>query len=82
MRSVFVVAPFDGGWCVKIEETGEVLFFAVGGEAERRAQALAVEARRRGRGGEVRVHARDGALIGRWVDGVRQIVEPPLEAAA
>jgi len=27
MTSVFDVSPFDGGWCVKIADTGEVLFF-------------------------------------------------------
>ena len=81
MRSVFVVAPFDGGWCVKIEDTGEVLFFTAGGAAERRAQALAAEARRRGHGGEVRIHARDGHMVGCWIDGVRQ-APPALDAAA
>jgi hypothetical protein len=39
MASMFDVSPFDGGWCVKIADTGEVLFF----EARRRAIA---EARR------------------------------------
>ena len=33
MASIFDVSPFDGGWCVKIADTGEVLFFT----ARRRA---------------------------------------------
>ena len=37
MASVFDVSPFDGGWCVKIADTGEVLFF----DARRRAIAQA-----------------------------------------
>ena len=37
MASVFDVSPYDGGWCVKIADTGEVLFF----DARRRAIAQA-----------------------------------------
>jgi hypothetical protein len=36
MTSVFHVAPFDGRWCVKISDTGEVLFFETGSEANAR----------------------------------------------
>jgi hypothetical protein len=28
MACIFEVKPFDGGWCVKICDTGEVLFFS------------------------------------------------------
>jgi len=28
MTSLFDVSPYDGGWCVKIADTGEVLFFS------------------------------------------------------
>ncbi|WP_454718841.1 hypothetical protein [Caulobacter segnis] len=37
MASVFDVSPYDGGWCVKIADTGEVLFF----DSRRRAIAQA-----------------------------------------
>lgn len=37
MACVFEVTPYDGGWCVKITDTGELLFFA----ARRRAVAEA-----------------------------------------
>jgi hypothetical protein len=65
MTAAYVVSPFDGGWCLKISQTGEVMFFPTGGEAERRARALAgVDP-----GPEVWIHGRDGRLIGRWLDG-------------
>jgi len=41
MTCVFHVSPFDGGWGVKICDTGEVLFSKTGGEAERQARRLA-----------------------------------------
>lgn len=37
MACMFEVSPYDGGWCVKITDTGEVLFFP----ARRRALAEA-----------------------------------------
>lgn len=37
MSCTFEVSPYDGGWCVKITDTGEVLFFP----ARRRALAEA-----------------------------------------
>ena len=72
MTCVFHVSPFDGGWCVKICNTGELLFFKTGGEAERQARKLA--AAHLG-SSEVRVHDREGRRIGRWVDGV-SVLEP------
>jgi len=41
MASVLHVLPYDGGWCVKIAETGEVLFFSARRRAIARAAALA-----------------------------------------
>jgi hypothetical protein len=67
MSAAYVVSPFDGGWCLKIASTGEVLFFQTGGEAERRAKALAGLDPQ----SEIWVHARDGRLIGRWTGGGR-----------
>ncbi len=66
MTCVFHVAPFDGGWCVKICDTGEVLFFKTGGEAERQARRLS--ALHPGPS-EVQVHDRLGRRVGRWIDG-------------
>jgi hypothetical protein len=65
MTCIFHVSPFDGGWCVKICETGEVLFFKTGGEAERQARRLAAAYPGPS---EVRVHDRQGRPIGRWID--------------
>jgi hypothetical protein len=77
MTCVFHVSPFDGGWCVKICNTGELLFFKTGGEAERQARKLA--AAHLGPS-EVRVHDREGRRIGRWVDGV-SVLEPASTSA-
>ncbi|WP_395443308.1 DUF2188 domain-containing protein [Caulobacter sp. UC70_42] len=66
MTCIFHVSPFDGGWCVKICDTGEVLFFKTGGEAERQARRLAAAYPGPS---EVRVHDREGRRIGRWIDG-------------
>lgn len=74
MRSVFVVSPFDGGWCVKVASTGEVMFFETGGQAERRARALAAEARAHLGEAEVWIHDRTGRLLGRWIDDRYEIV--------
>lgn len=41
MASVLDVSPFDGGWCVKIADTGEVLFFSARRRAIAQAKALA-----------------------------------------
>lgn len=41
MVSVFDVSPFDGGWCVKIADTGEVLFFDARRSAIAQAKTLA-----------------------------------------
>jgi hypothetical protein len=67
MSAAYVVSPFDGGWCLKIASTGEVMFFQTGGEAERRAKALASLDPK----SEIWVHGRDGRLIGRWTGGGR-----------
>ncbi|UAL10097.1 hypothetical protein [Caulobacter segnis] len=40
MSTVFDVAPYDGGWCVKIAATGEVLFFSARRRAIAEARAL------------------------------------------
>jgi hypothetical protein len=41
MPSIFDVSPFDGGWRVKIADTGEVLFFTARRQAIAEARALA-----------------------------------------
>jgi hypothetical protein len=41
MASIFEVSPFDGGWCMKIADTGEVLFFTARRQAITRARTLA-----------------------------------------
>lgn len=41
MASVFDVTPYDGGWCVKIADTGEVLFFTARRRAIAEARTLA-----------------------------------------
>jgi len=74
MSNAFIVSPFDGGWCVKIASTGEVLFFETGAQAERRARALAAEARALQGAGEVWMHDRAGRLVGRWIDDRYEIV--------
>ncbi|PVM83273.1 hypothetical protein DDF62_25260 [Caulobacter radicis] len=64
MPGVVDVVPCEGGWCVRVHATGEVLHFAGGGEAERRARKLAADA---SEPVEVRIHDRGGRLVGRWV---------------
>jgi len=41
MASVLNVSPYDGGWCLKIADTGEVLFFSARRRAIAQAMALA-----------------------------------------
>ena len=41
MPSLFDISPYDGGWCVKIADTGEVLFFTARRQAIAEARALA-----------------------------------------
>lgn len=43
MICVFEVSPFEGGWSVKLCDTGEVLFFETGRQAEREARRLAAK---------------------------------------
>lgn len=63
MACVFEVSPFEGGWSVKLCDTGEVLFFETGGQAEREARRLAAL-----HPGGARVRVRDlrNALVGEW----------------
>jgi hypothetical protein len=63
MECVFEVSPFDGGWCVKLCDTGEVLFFETGGQAEREARRLAAE---HPGGARVRVLDLRRDLVGEW----------------
>jgi len=55
MTTLFDVLTCDGGWCVKIADTGETLFFS----ARRRAIAAAKSlARARPQQARIKVHAR------------------------
>lgn len=63
MACVFEVSPFDGGWSVKLCDTGEVLFFESGGQAEREARRLAAIYPG---GAFVRVFDLRGGLVGEW----------------
>lgn len=63
MVCVFEVSPFDGGWSVKVCDTGEVLFFDTGGQAEREARRLAATC---SGGAGVRVFDLRGGLAGEW----------------
>ena len=67
MACAFDVSPYDGGWCVKIGDTGEVLFFT----GRRRAVAEAhVLARAWPAEAEVRIHGRspEPRSFERWSD--------------
>ena len=64
MSGLVDVVPCEGGWCVRVHDTGEVLRFGGGGEAERRARRRAAESRRPV---EVRIHDRGGRGVGRWI---------------
>lgn len=63
MSCVFEVSPFDGGWSVKLCDTGEVLFFETGGQAEREARRLAAD---HPGGARVRVLDLRRKLVGEW----------------
>ena len=77
MSCVFEVSPFDGGWCVKICDTGEVLFFQSGGEAERQARKLAAAYPDFA---EVRIHDREGRFIGQAAAGAEaSLAAPPVD---
>ena len=68
MTHTFIVSPFDGGWCLKVASTGEVMFFKTCGLAQRRGLAFAAEASSRGHAAEVLVQDMVGNPVGRWVD--------------
>lgn len=40
MTCILEMAPFEGGWSVKLCETGEVLFFETRGQAQREVRRL------------------------------------------
>jgi hypothetical protein len=82
MRSIFVVSPFDGGWCVRVASDGEAMVFDTGGQAERRARALAGEARSYDGEAEVWVYDRAGRFVGRWVDDRYETMAPGGAVAA
>ncbi|MDR6624054.1 DUF2188 domain-containing protein [Caulobacter segnis] len=82
MRSIFVVSPFDGGWSVRTSSAGEPMVFDTGGQAERRARALASEVRARGGEAEVWIHDRTGRFVGRWIGDRHEIIGEPGEAVA
>jgi hypothetical protein len=63
MACVFEVSPFDGGWSVKLCDTGEVLFFQTEAQAEREARRLAAVYPG---GARVRVLDLRRALVGEW----------------
>ena len=63
MSCIFEVSPFDGGWSVKLCDTGEVLFFETGGQAEREARRLAAA---HPGGARVRVMDLRRKLVGEW----------------
>lgn len=59
MNSVLEISRFEGGWAVKLWETGEVLFFASRQEAECEARRLAAHAGGDGTDGDVRIETHD-----------------------
>ena len=63
MSCVFEVSPLDGGWSVKLCDTGEVLLFQTGGQAEREARRLAAV---HPGGARVRVLDLRRQLVGEW----------------
>lgn len=63
MPAIFDVSPFDGGWCVKVRETGEVLFFTARRAAASQAHRLAGAWPD---GAQVRVHPGRGAATEAW----------------
>ncbi|MBO9547273.1 hypothetical protein [Caulobacter sp.] len=73
MANLFDVSPYDGGWCVKIADTGEVLFFS----ARRRALAQArVLARAWPRDAKIRVHPRRAPKPETWAKTLSDFAYP------
>lgn len=64
---VFIVQPnLGGGWRLSNADSGEVIDFQSGGQAERLAMALARQAYAMQGAGEVWVYDRLDRLVGRW----------------
>lgn len=64
---VVSVVPADCGWAVRSNAICNEMLFRQGGRAERAARRLAHALAARGEYVELRVHARDGSLAGRFV---------------
>lgn len=73
MANLFDVAPYDGGWCVKIADTGEVLFFSARRRALAQARALArawpTDAR-------IKVHPRRAPEPETWAEALSDFAYP------
>lgn len=82
MQKAIRVSPYDGGWCIKIGWTDEVLFFKSAAFAERRAFAIAAEAHAFLPGVEVILQDRAGDVVDRWNGaGLRPMLEETLTTA-
>ncbi|MET3666519.1 hypothetical protein [Caulobacter sp. 1776] len=73
MASVFEVLPYDGGWCVKIADTGEVLFFSARRRAIAEAEALA---RAWPCAATVRVRPRRATVVEAWTPAASDFAYP------
>lgn len=67
MALLISVAPSEAGWSVQSDILAEAEFHASGARAESAARALAARTAEAGRGAEVRIFLRDGALAGRFL---------------
>lgn len=65
MVQVISVEAVPGGWSVVHPQGVEPQLFLSGAKAEKRARDLGARLSQHGEAAEVRVHARDGVLIGR-----------------
>ncbi len=79
---VFEVRPLSDGWSVALRDEPGVLKFATGGQAERRARALAARQAVRGHRTEIWLYDLTGNLVGRWLDERFVYAEPALDNAA